>query len=146
MTWGMYGAFIFTVALLVFTAYFLLGGLPLLVLKHDVPLDARFIRAFFNVYYKVAFWAAVGAAVSYAFWGRAAFAIGAASIAALVAILRKHFLRAMADIGAQIEGSDTEPIRRFRRMHGAALVINVALLVVLVWGTIRLSQSVSAGL
>ena len=141
MTWGMYGAFIFTVALLVFTAYFLLGGLPLLVLKHDVPLDARFIRAFFNVYYKVAFWAAVGAAVSYALWGRVVFAAGAAAIAVLVTVLRKHFLDAMEQVGARIEGSDAEPIRRFRRMHGAALVINVALLVVLVWGTIRLSQS-----
>jgi hypothetical protein len=137
----MYGAFVFTVALLVFTAYFLLGGLPLLVLKHDVPLDARFIRAFFNVYYKVAFWAAVGAAVSYALWGRAAFAIGAAAIAVLVTVLRKRFLDAMEEVGARIEGSDAEPIRRFRRMHGAALLINVALLVVLVWGTIRLSQS-----
>jgi hypothetical protein len=141
MAWAMYGAFIFTVALLVFTAYFLLGGLPLLVLKHDVPLDARFIRAFFNVYYVAAFWAAMGAAVSYAFWGRVAFAVGAAGIAILVTILRKHFLNAMEEVGARIEGSDAEPIRRFRRMHGAALLINVALLVVLVWGTIRLSQS-----
>lgn len=142
MTWGMYGAFIFTVALLVFTAYFLLGGLPLLVLKHDVPLDARFVRAFFNVYYKVAFWAAVGAAVSYALWGRFAFAIGAAAIAVVVAVLRKHFLRAMEEIGGQIGGDDMEPVRRFRRMHAAALLINVALLVLLVWGTIRLSQSI----
>ena len=141
MTWGMYGAFIFTVALLVFTAYFLLGGLPLLVLKHDVPLDARFVRAFFNVYYKMAFWAAVGATVSYALWGRFAFAMGAATIAVVVAVLRKHFLRAMEEIGGQIGGADTEPVRRFRRMHGAALLINVALLAVLVWGTIRLSQS-----
>lgn len=141
MTWGMYGAFIFTVALLVFTAYFLLGGLPLLVLKHDVPLDARFVRAFFNVYYKVAFWAAIGAAISYAAWGRVAFALGAAGIALLVSVLRKRFLRAMDDVGAQIDGSNTEPIRRFRRMHGAALLINVAVLVVLVWGTIRLSQA-----
>lgn len=141
MTWGMYGAFIFTVALLVFTAYFLLGGLPLLVLKHDVPLDARFVRAFFNVYYKVTFWAAVGAAVSYALWGRAAFAIGAVGIAIVVTVLRRHFLAAMEEVGARIEGSDAEPIRRFRRMHGTALLINVALLAVLVWGTIRLSQS-----
>lgn len=141
MVWGMYGAFIFTVALIVFTAYFLLGGLPLLVLKHDVPLDARFVRAFFNVYYKVAFWAAMGAAVSYAVWGRVAFALGAAGIAVLVSVLRKRFLRAMEDVGAQIDGSDTEPIRRFRRMHGAALLINVAVLAVLVWGTIRLSQA-----
>jgi hypothetical protein len=141
MAWGMYGAFIFTVALLVFTAYFLLGGLPLLVLKHDGPLDARFVRAFFNVYYKVAFWAAVGATISYALWGRVAFALGAAGIALLVSILRKHFLKAMDDIGARIDGSDMEPIRRFRRMHGAALLINLAVLVVLVWGTIRLSQA-----
>ena len=27
----------FTVALLVTTAYFLMGGLPLLILKHDTP-------------------------------------------------------------------------------------------------------------
>ena len=141
MTWGMYGAFVFTVALLVFTAYFLLGGLPLLILKHDVPLDARFIRAFFNVYYKVAFWAAIGAAVSYALWGRVVFAVGAACIAVVVTVLRKRFLLAMEEIGAQIQGSDAQPIRRFRRMHGAALLINVALLVVLVWGTIRLSQA-----
>ena len=141
MTWGMYGAFVFTVALLGFTAYFLLGGLPLLILQHDVPLDARFVRSFFNVYYKVAFWAAMGATVSYALWGRIAFALGAGTIAVVVAVLKKHFLRAMEDIGAQIDGSDTEPIRRFRRMHGAALLINVALLVILVWGTIRLSQS-----
>ncbi|MDE2606758.1 MAG: hypothetical protein KGL68_12645 [Burkholderiales bacterium] len=141
MTWGMYGAFVFTVALLFFTAYFLLGGLPLLILKHDVPLDARFIRAFFNVYYRVSFWSAVGAAVSYAAWGRVVFAVGAAFIAVVVALLRKHFLRAMEEVGAQIVASDVEPIRRFRRMHGAALLMNVAMLVVLVWGTIRLSQA-----
>ena len=33
----MYGALFFTVVLLVIIAYFLMGGLPLLVLKHDVP-------------------------------------------------------------------------------------------------------------
>ena len=141
MTWGIYGAFVCTVAMLFFTAYFLLGGLPLLILKHDVPLDARFIRAFFNVYYRVAFWIALGAAVSYAAWGRMAFAVGAAIIAAIVAVLRIYFLRAMEEIGTRIEGSDAEPIRRFRRMHGAALLFNVVLLVVLVWGTIQLSRS-----
>jgi hypothetical protein len=141
MTWGMYGAFVFTVVLLVSTAYFLFGGLPLLILKHDVPLDARFVRAFFNLYYKVAFWAAVGAAVSYALWGRIAFAMGAAAIAILVTILRMRFLAAMEEVGARIDGADAGPIRHFRRMHGAALLINVGLLVVLVWGTIRLSQS-----
>jgi hypothetical protein len=141
MTWGIYGSFVFTVALLFFTAYFLLGGLPLLILKHDVPLDARFIRAFFNVYYRVAFWVALGAAASFAAWGRMAFAVGAVVIAAIVAVLRFYFLRAMEEIGTRIEGSDAESVRRFRRMHGAALLFNVVLLVVLVWGTIQLSRS-----
>jgi hypothetical protein len=137
----MYGAFFFTVALLVFTAYFLLGGLPLLILKHDVPLDAKFVRAFFNVYYRVAFWAAVGAAASYAAWGKFAFAIGAVAIAAVVTLLRKRFLLVMQEAGAQIAGGDAAHIRNFRRMHGAALLINVALLVILVSGTIALSRS-----
>ena len=59
MSFAIYPAFVFTVVLLFTTAYFLLGGLPLLILKHDVPLDANFIRAFFNIYYKAAFWAAI---------------------------------------------------------------------------------------
>lgn len=87
MPWAIYGAFFFTVALLFLTAYFLLGGLPLLILKHDVPLDAKFVRAFFNVNYRVSFWAALGAALSYALWGRAAFAAGAVGIAAIVALM-----------------------------------------------------------
>jgi hypothetical protein len=55
--------------------------------------------------------------------------------------MRKYLLGAMEQAGTQIEGSDDAPIRRFRRMHGAALLINLALLVFLVWGTIQLSRS-----
>jgi hypothetical protein len=36
----------FTVAMLIVTAYFFLGSVPLLVLKHDNPVDASFIRSF----------------------------------------------------------------------------------------------------
>jgi len=139
---AIYPAFIFTVVLLFTTAYFLLGGLPLLILKHDVPLDARFIRAFFNIYYRAAFWAAVGACVSYALWGRFSFALGAAALAALATMLRKRLLPAMEQLGARIEASDDHAIRHFRRVHGAALLINLGQLVVLVWGTLQLSRAV----
>ena len=61
--------------MLVTTTYFLLGGLPLLVLDHDTVTDAKFIRSFFNVYYKVAFVTAVGAAISFAVLGIPSFAI-----------------------------------------------------------------------
>ena len=139
MSFAIYPAFFFTVALLVTTAYFLLGGLPLLILKHDVPLDARFIRAFFNVYYKAAFWTAVGASVSYALWGRFGFAAGAAALAAVAVLLRRQLVPAMQELGTQIETSTEGAIRRFRQVHATALLVNLAQLVVVVWGTIQLS-------
>ena len=140
MSFALYPAFFFTVALLVTTAYFLLGGLPLLILKHDVPLDAKFIRAFFNVYYKCAFWAAFGACTSYALWGRLGFALGAAALAVIAVLLRRQLLPAMQELGGQIEANADGAIRRFRRAHAMALLVNLAQLVVIVWGTIQLSR------
>ena len=135
----MYAALVFTVALLVATAYFLMGGLPLLILKHDEPLDARFVRAFFNVYYRVAFWAALGACVSYLVWGRFAFAAAAAGFAGLIVLLRAWLLAAMQRLGSQIETSAGGAIRNFRRVHAMALLVNLGLLVLIVWGLARLS-------
>ena len=40
-----------TVALLCTMAFFMMGSLPLLILKHDTPRDARFIRGLFALYY-----------------------------------------------------------------------------------------------
>ncbi len=143
MPYAIYGAFIFTVALLVTTAYFLLGGLPLLVLKHDVPVDARFIRSFFNVYYRAAFWTALGACLSFALWGKPAFALGAALIAVAVSLLRRHLLAAMQALGERIEASDAGAITHFRRVHAVALSINVVQLGVIVWGLLQLSAAMS---
>lgn len=137
---AIYAAFFFTVALLVTTAYFLMGGLPLLTLKHDTPLDARFIRGFFNVYYLAAFWTSLGALVSYTLWGRYPFAIGVAVNACVVALLRKHLLQAMQQLGAQIEASSASAIHHFRRVHSAALFVNLVQLMAIVWGLLWLSQ------
>lgn len=138
---ALYPAFVFTVALLFTTTYFLLGGLPLLILKHDVPLDARFVRGFFNLYYKADFWAAAGACASFALWGRLSFAAGAATLAGLAVVLRRSLLPAMQHFGARIEANELEAIRHFRRVHATALLINFAQLVVLVWGTLQLSKA-----
>lgn len=136
-------AFIFTVALLVTTAYFLMGGLPLLILKHDASLDARFIRGFFNAYYRAAFWTALGPCISYALWERYAFALGTAAIAAVTMLLRRHFLRAMHRLGERIEASEPAAIASFRRVHAAALSVNLVQLVVVVWGIVQLSRQMS---
>jgi len=139
----MYAALFFTVALLVTTAYFLMGGLPLLVLKHDVPLDARFVRSFFNVYYQAAFWTSLGACISYAAWGRYYFAMGAALFAIITSLLRKQLVRAMERLGEKIQASEEAAVRNFRRVHSAALLVNFLQLVVVVWGILQLSNELT---
>ena len=95
-------ALFFTVAMLMVTAYFLLGSVPLLVLKHDNPVDAKFIRAFYNMYYRLAFVTTLGAAISYALSGRPMFALGAAANAVLV------LAQVIGDLHLRVGGDDAE--------------------------------------
>ncbi|MBS0451864.1 MAG: hypothetical protein JSS14_11175 [Proteobacteria bacterium] len=143
MSAAMFAALFFTVALLVTTAYFIMGSVPLLVLKHDTPLDARFVRAFFNLYYKAAFGTAVATAVSYALAHRPGIAIGAAALALIAVVLRKKILPRMDSLGAQIQSNDLAAIPGFRKTHLAAIVINIAQLVAIVWCLIALSRQAS---
>jgi hypothetical protein len=139
MSPAIYPALFFTVALLVTTAYFLMGGLPLLVLEHDTALDARFVRGFFNIYYKAAFFTAVGAALSFAILGRVSFAIGAGVLAAGVVGIRSKLMPVMDQIAAQIQGGNSPAIQQFRRVHLGALFINLCQLVLLVWALTKFS-------
>ena len=139
MAFAIYPSLFFTVALLVTTAYFLMGGLPLLVLAHDSALDARFVRGFFNVYYRAAMVTASGAALSYALWGRFGFAAGALALVVLAVLLRRQLLAVMARLGERIQAADAAAIRAFRRVHGMALAANAVQLVLVVWGITRLS-------
>ena len=134
-----YAALFFTVALLVTTTYFLMGGLPLLILEHDTPLDSRFIRGFFNVYYVGAMVTATGACASYALMGRAGFAIGAGAIGAAAAVLRRCVLPAMDKLRDEIVAGDERAVRRFRAIHLALLASNLAQLVLVVWSLTTLS-------
>lgn len=139
MSFAIYPALLFTVALLVTTAYFLMGGLPLLVLDHDTALDARFVRGFFNLYYKAAFVAAMGAALSFAALGRGGFAFGAVALAASVVVLRRRLIPVMDNLGAQIQSSAPAAVRRFKQLHLVALLVNLVQLVLLVWALTKFS-------
>lgn len=140
MSAAMFAALLFTVALLVTTAYFLMGSLPLLVLKHDTPLDARFVRGFFNLYYVTAFATATATAISFVFAGRLGIAAGAAALAVVAIVLRKRIIPKMDALGAQIQSNYMEAIPGFRRMHLTAILINLAQLVAIVWTLISLSK------
>jgi hypothetical protein len=137
---AIYCAFFFTVALLVTTAYFLMGGLPLLILKHDVPLDSRFIRSFFNLYYRLAMAFSLLACLSYIGWAKWPFAWGAGVIVGVSWLLRKFFLRKMDGLGARIHANDADAILEFRRVHALALLINLAQLVVIVGSMVKLTK------
>lgn len=143
MTAAGYAAFVFTVALIASTAYFLMGGLPLLVLEHDIALDARFIRSFFNVYFRVSFWTSLGACISFALWGRPAFAAGAALIVAGSLVLRRRLLAAMQRLGEQIAAGEASAIGNFRRVHATVLSVNLVQLVAVVGGVLQLSRQLS---
>lgn len=133
MSAAMICALFFTVALLVTTTYFILGSIPLLVLKHDTPLDARFVRGFFNIYYRAAVGTAGATSLSYAVAGRPALAAGAALLACLAVVLRKKIIPRMDALGAQIQSSQMDAIEAFRRTHIAAIAINILQLVAIVW-------------
>jgi hypothetical protein len=131
---AMITALFFTVVLLVVTGYFILGSIPLLVLKHDTPLDARFVRGFFNVYYKGAVLSAAATAISYGVASRPLLAAGAAGLAVLAIVLRRMIIPKMDALGTDIQANPMDAIPGFRRTHVTAILINIVQLGVIVWG------------
>ena len=132
-------ALFFTVALLAITAYFLMGSLPLLVLKHDTPMDSRFVRGFFDTYYLAATIAAGAAALSYALAGRLVIAAGAAVVGLAAGALRRAVIPRMDALRAQMQTSEATAVTGFRRMHLTAILVNLALLVVTVGSLVAVS-------
>ncbi|MDI3381732.1 hypothetical protein ACFPPF_19625 [Xenophilus aerolatus] len=139
MSAAIIAALFFTVALLVTTAYFIMGAIPLLILRHDTPLDARFVRGFFNVYYRAAFITASATALSYAVAGHPGVACGAATLALVAVLLRRRVIPSMDALGTRIQGDFMEAIPGFRKLHVWAILINIAQLVAIVWSLIALS-------
>ena len=137
---ALFAALFFTVALLVTTAYFLLGSVPLLVLEHDTPLDSRFVRGFFNTYYLAATVTAGATALSLAVAGRWNLAAGAAVLALLAGVLRRKVIPRMDALHASIAVDGSASVRSFRRLHVTAVVVNLAQLVLIVWCLIAASR------
>ncbi len=123
-----------TIPLLMCMGYFFMGSLPLLVLKHDTPMDSRFIRGFFNTYYVAVLCTASIPTISFALFGQLAFSVCMAAIAALALFLRKTLLRYMDELRRRIEGADSSAIIDFRRIHIVGMAVNFVQLAVLVWG------------
>jgi hypothetical protein len=138
----MYTALFLTIPVLFCMGYFFMGSLPLLVLNHDTPLDARFIRGFFNTYYLALACTATLGTLGYALAGHVAFSAGMVTVAALALILRKTVLPHMDALRTRIENEDTSAATDFRRVHIAGMVFNVVQLAAVVWGMFRVAAQV----
>lgn len=133
-------ALVCTIAFLVTTAYFFMGSIPLLILKHDTPMDAWFVRRFFEIYFVAAAVTAGATAISYALVPRPAMAAGAAALVILALVLRRRLIAAMASFGQRIQAADLAAIPGFRKAHAGAILINLAQLVLGVWSLTTLAR------
>lgn len=139
MSVALFVALLFTAALLGVTGYFLMGSVPLLILKHDTPKDSGFVRGFFDLYYRAAMPTAAATAVSYVIAGRLLFAVGAAMLALLATALRRSIIPGMDSLRQQILANETEAIAAFRRLHVTAILVNLAQVVLVAWSLISIS-------
>ncbi|MFM2065420.1 MAG: hypothetical protein RLZZ584_329 [Pseudomonadota bacterium] len=126
-----------TIAMLAVTTYFFFGSVPLLILKHDNPMDSRFIRSFYVTYYRIALVTASATTVSYLVAARSAFALGAGAIVVVTLVLRRTFLPRMDALRERIQADDPVAIASFRQIHKSAIAINVVQLVLILYALTR---------
>ena len=117
-------ALVSTVALLIWMGFFMMGSLPLLVLKHDTPLDARFIRGLFNLYYMAVMATAAVGAVSYALAAHPGIAMAFVGLAAIGWMGRHWMVGRMDRVRSTMTADDAGAIQCFRRLHIAGMAFN----------------------
>lgn len=132
-------ALISTVLLLVWMGFFMMGSLPLLVLKHDTPLDSRFIRGLFSVYYLAILSVGTVGSLSSALGGRLLIALALGAVAGVGFAGRYWFLGRMDAVRSTMTPDDAPAIRRFRRLHIAGMLANFVMLVGFVLGMTRVT-------
>ncbi len=115
------------VLLLGWMFYFFVGGLPLLLLKHDNPTDSRFVRDFFNVHYLVLMSLAAMGTLVIAVSGDRRLAIAIVCMVVVGFLARTIFVSRMDRLRDNMNASDKIAIRKFRRLQVAAIVLNVFL-------------------
>lgn len=114
--------------------------MPLLTLKHDTPLDSRFVRGFFDTYYLAATVTAGATSVGLLLSSRLGLAAGAAALVLVARVLRRTVIPRMEALQAQMPVDGAGAIARFRRIHVAAIAANLAQLALIVGSLIGASM------
>lgn len=126
------------VVLLFPMGFFALASPPLLVLKHDTPLDGRFVRSMFNLYYVVVMTIAALAAAGCAAVGHLLLAFAMGLVLAFVFALRLWMVSGFDRLRAEIAAGAAGAVKRFKRWHLAGMVVNVFQIAAVAWGLTRL--------
>jgi hypothetical protein len=132
-------ALISTVVLLVWMGFFMMGSLPLLILKHDTPVDSHFIRSLFNVYYVAIMSTAAVGALSCALAGRLGNALALSCVASFGFAGRYWLVARMDTVRSTMTADDSSAIAQFRRLHIAGMLLNVVLVAAVCFGLTRVS-------
>ena len=127
-----------TVGLLASQGFFLLGTLPLLILKHDTPTDSWFIRGVFNTCYLVVIGIASLVAVCFAVVNQWLFCAGVAAFALTVFAIRLGILAKMDRVRDRLAEHNPVAAKQFRRIHIAGMLLNASLLATVTWTMTRL--------
>lgn len=127
-----------TVGLLVSQGFFMLGTLPLLILKHDTPTDSRFIRGVFNTCYLVVMGIAALVSISFASISQWQYCLATAAFALVIFVIRFAILSRMDHVRAMLNLHDAVAVKRFRRIHITGMLLNASLLATVAWTMTRL--------
>jgi len=122
-------ALVSTVLLLMSLGFFVLGTTPLLILKHDVPMDSRVVRQVFHYCYRLVTVVATVAAIGYAWNGRPQLSLGIACIALLALAMHEWLLARMDALRTTMHDGDSAAIKRFRKLHVTGIAVNAMQLV-----------------
>jgi hypothetical protein len=114
--------------------FFMLGSLPLMILKHDTPLDARVIRGLFDVYYKAVMVVAAAGTLAHALARRPVTTVGMAIVGVVAFCSRSFILARMDRLRASMSATDAAGIRRFRELHVLGMVLNFVQLIAICAG------------
>ena len=122
-------ALVSTVLLLMSLGFFVLGSTPLLILKHDVPMDSRVIRQVFHYCYRLVTIAATAASTGYALAGKSLMSVGLACVAVLAIAMHHWLITRMDSLRATMHDGDVVAIAQFRRLHIGGVALNLVQLV-----------------
>lgn len=124
--------------MLAVTTYFLFGSIPLLILRHDNPMDSKFIKSFYMTYFKIALTVTTGATITYALANKFSMVMVALAVGYTTIMLRKKLISQMELHGSAIQGENFMAVPEFRKTHKSAIIINSLQLLAVLAGLIRL--------